>query len=137
MNPQPDPIVGHVIAILFVCMLVIYTLQAMKQGKTTKISDNFIIGYLESDPIVIRRDNPPNDFDKFDPSTQPPNPTQPKTKKKTDSIKNQPFYVDCVDALVALGMKKRDATQKTKTIFETMHPRPTSIQSFLLIALKN
>jgi Holliday junction resolvasome RuvABC DNA-binding subunit len=137
MNPQPDPTVGNVVAIIFVLSIIFYTIQAINQNKTIQISDNFIIGYLESDPIIIQRNDPPNDFEKFDPNTpKTPVPTKSKEIDSIKSIDKQPFYTDCIDALVALGMKKKEARQTTKTVFETTIPMPDNLQSFLLTALK-
>jgi hypothetical protein len=121
MNPQPDPIVGDIIAALVILIVVIYTIKAVLENKTLQLNDNFVIGYIESDPIIINQIH------------------EHKSKKvivnKKPSFESQQLYLDCIDALVALGMKKREARNKAKFVFSTMNPQPQSIQEFLVIAL--
>lgn len=121
MNPQPDPIVGHIVAAFIVLMTLVYTIKAFLENKTLQFNDNFVIGYIESDPIIVNEIH------------------EHKTKKvivnSKPSFESQQLYLDCIDALVALGMKKREARNKAKFVFSTMNPQPQSIQEFLVIAL--
>lgn len=48
--------------------------------------------------------------------------------------KNTQLYADCRDALVSLGIKKREATQKTNSTFNKQIP--SDVTSFLREALK-
>ena len=52
------------------------------------------------------------------------------------SFESQQLYVDCIDALIALGMKKKEAKAKAKFIFSTMNPQPSTVEDFLMIALR-
>ncbi len=138
MNPQPSPVFGNLVATAFVLLIIYYTIRAIKENKTITINDNFVIGYLESDNIVVNTTPPPrDDFDKPDITPQgPPKPSKKKNIKKEDDTESQMFYADCINALVALGMKKREAKNRTQLIFATMHPKPQTIQKFLITALK-
>jgi hypothetical protein len=138
MNPQPSPAIGNLVAIALGLLIIYYTIRAIKENKTITINDNFVIGYLESDNIVVNTTPPPkDDFEKPDISPEvPPKPSKKKKIKQEDDTKNQMFYADCIDALVALGMKKREAKNRTQLIFATMHPKPQTIQKFLITALK-
>ena len=112
MNPQPDPILGHLFASLFVVMLIIYTIKAIKDNKIVQYSDDYIIGYIRdnnADTITV-------------------------SCNVVENIESSQLYTDCVAALVALGMKKSEAKTKTKNIFKTCIPK--TIQDFLSIALK-
>lgn len=140
MNPQPDPSVGNIVAIIFCISVVYYTIIAIRENKTFSVNDNFIIGYLERDPIIILPppSSPPPDRFK-DPDNKPPqpiNPTPKSNKAKSTKDINSKLYTDCMDALVALGMRKREARERTKSIFLTMNTPPSSIQAFLMIALQ-
>lgn len=128
MNPQPSEHIGVLFAIIFVCMVIYHTIKAIQDCKTISIDDNFIIGYIESDPINIH-------VDQFPTSRV----IKAKTKKilvEKTSFESQQLYADCIDALVALGMKKKQAKEKAKYLFSTMKTQPKSIQEFLQLALK-
>lgn len=132
MNPQPDPIVGNITAIIFVLAIVFYAIKAISENNIIHISDKLIIGYVDADPITI---NEVHHHHKTIKTVQ----TKTKTKKvvitKPD-FESQQLYADCIDALVALGMKKREAQNKASIIFSTTNPQPKTIQEFLMIALK-
>lgn len=73
---------------------------------TVQYSDTFIIGYVEKeDPVVIHA-------------------------PQVDSQLKQ----DCIDTLIKLGMKKRQANKVADTEFSSTNP-PKSIQEFLRRAL--
>lgn len=135
MNPQPDPTLGNLVAIAFVILIICYTIRAIKTNNTISINDNFIIGYLESDDIVVNTTLPPPRDDFGNQDTAPKNPPKPSKKKEIEK-EDQALYLDCIDALVALGMKKREAKTKTNLVFSTMNPKPKTIQKFLITALK-
>ena len=115
MNPQPSEQVGQLCAVLFVCTFLYYAYQSYKdQSKHININtDLFTIGYVEDNPIIknIVVDQKP-------------------------SFESQQLYVDCIDSLYALGMKKSEAKKKAKTIFSSVNPQPSTVQEFLTIALK-
>jgi hypothetical protein len=123
MNPQPDPIIGNIIALLFVLTTIFYAVKAIFENQTFQLSDNFVIGYIETDPIIINEVH--NDHETH----------SAKTKQSID-WQSQQLYTDCINALVALGMKKKDAKNKTILVFSTSNPQPKTIQEFLMIALK-
>lgn len=128
MNPQPDPMIGHIVCAILLTMIVFYTLKAMQEGKSIKIDDNFVIGYIQSDPIFVNEVHHNHKTVKT-----------VKTKRvivEKPNFESQQLYADCIDALVALGMKKKEAKSKATFIFSTTSPQPKTIQEFLLIALK-
>jgi hypothetical protein len=139
MNPQPHPNVGNFCAFIIICMTIFYTYKAYISGKSLSINqlDNFVIGYVESDPVVTQVVN------KTYKEIKPVKIIRTKTETiKTERVvetkpnfESQQLYVDCIDALVALGMKKKDAKSKAKFVFSTLNPQPASIQEFLIIAL--
>lgn len=114
MNPQPEPYIGNLFAALFGCLVIYYTVKAFYQENS--INDLFVIGYVaESDKTI-------NNFHITSIET------------KTDPQQQQ-LHNDCVEALRALGMKKSEATKKTKQVFQN-NPTLKTVQEFLLIALK-
>jgi|688.fasta_scaffold868173_1 hypothetical protein len=129
MNPQPEPYVGNIVASLLFLLMAFYTIKEMKSGKRSiNLSDNFILGYIEDTPINVAVHVPKQQVI-----------TKTKTKKivvEKPSFESQQLYVDCIDALVALGMKKKQAREKAKYIFSSMDTQPSSIQDFLQLALK-
>ena len=141
MNPQPDPIVGHFVALIIIGLVAFYTYKSYLAGKSIDLNklDNFIIGYVEESPIthVVEKH--------FKTINNPVKVVKEKTEvvrveKVIDTKPNfesQQLYVDCIDALYALGMKKNEAKKRAKLVFSTMNPPPTTIQEFLIIALNN
>jgi hypothetical protein len=141
MNPQPDPIIGQLFALAILSMTAFYTYKAYSEGKSIDLNklDNFTIGYLEQDyftPQVIEKH--------FHETVKPVKIIKTNTETiKTERIietkpnfESQQLYVDCIDTLVALGMKKKDAKSRAKFIFSTMDPQPSTVQEFLMIALR-
>lgn len=119
MNPQPPLYVGQLFAVLFCCMFIFYFLKEFfNENATSKNMDLFTIGYIEdSNNVVVNLRNT--------------------TINQKLDFESQQLYIDCIDALCAIGMKKTEAKRKTKEIFSTMSNPPTSIQEFLMIALRN
>lgn len=121
MNPQPDPMIGNLVATIVVLALGFYAYKAYKHGPAINLQnlDMVTIGYVESDPRIIKK--------------------HIKVIKKNtieESVKDTQLYNDCVDALHSLGLKKSEAKKKTILIFNTVKPTPTSVQEFLLVAFK-
>jgi hypothetical protein len=115
MNQQPSEYVGQLCALAFCCMFLYYAVRSYKENKTINLNniDCFTLGYVEeSSPIVHVVDNTVNAFE------------------------SQQLYVDCIDALHALGMKKSEAKKRAKLIFSMTNPQPSSVQEFLILALK-
>ena len=75
---------------------------------------------------------PPND----DRPESPKPFTPPKQLKQHNNLDNDQLFIDCVDALRSLGLKKLASKQRAKEIFSSPN-RPSNIQEFLLIAFKN
>jgi hypothetical protein len=113
MNPQPEPYVGHLLALVFGFMFLYFAFKSYHSHNTSKPSDLFTIGYIEESTNV---------------------PEQQEQKKV--SAEDNPIYADCVDALKALGMKKTDAIKQAKDIFTNFDNPPRSVQDFLMIALR-
>lgn len=120
MNPQPPTYVGNLFAALFACMVLFYFIKELFNHSPTKPNcDLFTLGYIEdSNNIIVNVRN--------------------KTIKQTKpDFESQQLYIDCIDALCSIGMKKTEAKKKAKEVFSTMNNPPTSIQDFLMIALRN
>ncbi len=115
MNPQPEPYIGNLFATLFGCLFIYYAIKAYYEH--SPINDLFTIGYIEESGQIVNNINYTNVSTKA-------------------SLESQQLYIDCVEALRALGMKKTQATKITKQVFSTTHPLPQTVQEFLLIALR-
>jgi hypothetical protein len=163
MNPQPPEYVGNIVAVLFACFVIFLTIREYLFGAIKYPSDKFVIGYFLDDDTVTKTTttNPPTMQNKpyippHDPPNDPPDdpkndppitPFKPPKAKKNKSNKRQnnegyktifetdQLYLDCVDALYALGMKKLEAKKTAKNIFNSSSHRPSTIQDFLMIAL--
>ena len=139
MNPQPDPIVGNFVALIIIVLVAFYTYKAYLTGKSIDLNklDNFVIGYIEAEPTtrVVEKH--------FQTINNPVKVVKEKTEivrvetviDTKPNFESQQLYVDCIDALHALGMKKNEAKKRAKFIFSTMNPAPVTIQEFLVIAL--
>ena len=115
MNPQPSPVFGQIVSLLFAALCV-YLFLARPKNSSPSFCDRLDIGYYDDPSLQVQVVN---------------NISQPPAKKNTLNI---PFYNDCVETLVALGFKKRAATSLTKTILRDNDV--TNIQDFLQIALR-
>lgn len=115
MNPQPPESLGQLVALLFSLLVIYYAIKAYYNNPPIHINDLYTIGYVEEskNPSIINV------------VTNKPN------------FESQQIYIDCIDALYSLGMKKSEAKRKTKEIFSSMDNPPSSIQEFLMIALRN
>lgn len=113
MNPQPPEYVGSLCALLFLGVMFFYALKAyMTDTEDYKLNDLFVLGYVdESNPVVNV------------------------TVQREKSIESTQIFIDCVDALYALGMKKNAAKRKAREVFEKLADPPSSVQEFLMIAL--
>jgi len=118
MNPQPEPYIGELFALLFIGSVIYFFIKARIEGTTVEISDLFTIGYIERDnsPII--------------------NVQQSVSKQASPDFESQQLYVDCIDALHSIGFKKAEAKKRAKQIFSSMKNPPTNIQDFLMIALR-
>lgn len=125
MNPQPSPITGDLVALLVMCGVAFYAWKAYSEKKAMQISDLFTIGYIESDPIVVQ------DVKHIHNNTHH---THINHNLKTSSFEDQQLYIDCIDTLVAVGYKKKEARAKAKQIFSSANP-PTTVQEFLQRAM--
>lgn len=113
MHPYENT--SYMFMFAFLGLIYFYAIKAYNAGKTINLHniDLVTVGYLEDQPII-----------------QQVVATKP-------SFESQQLYVDCIEALHSLGMKKSEAKRKAKFIFSTMSSPPSSIQEFLMIALKN
>jgi hypothetical protein len=115
MNPPPSEQFVQICAILFVSGFFYYCYKSYKDTSMhrTFTPDLFTIGYIEDNPIIKNV-----------------------VINKEPSFESQQLYVDCIDSLYALGVKKSEAKKKAKLIFSTFNPQPSTVQEFLSIALK-
>jgi hypothetical protein len=135
MNPQPDPMIGNIMAFIVIAVVTFYTYKAYLSGKSIDLNklDNFIIGYVEESPTLEKHyhntyNNPTKIVKSVEKIIEKVIDTKP-------NFESQQLYVDCIDALYALGMKKNEAKKRAKFVFSTINPPPTTIQDFLIIAL--
>lgn len=116
MNPQPQPYIGNLIAFIFICVFFYHAFKSYISGAAINLNkiDLITVGYVEpSDNItIVNVDNTSNNFE------------------------SQQLYIDCIDALYALGMKKSEAKKRAKMIFSTTNPQPKTVQDFLILALR-
>lgn len=119
MNPQPEPYVGNIFAVLFV-LYTGYLVVKTYRSNTSNIEnwDLFTIGYIDD---KIHNTNTTVIVNEV---------------CKRINFESEQIYLDCIDALHALGMKKSAAKKKTKEIFSSMDNLPNSVQDFLMIALR-
>lgn len=113
MHPYENT--SFIFMLAFIGLVYYYARKAYYEGKVIDLHnlDFITVGYLEDQPII-----------------QQVVATRP-------SFESQQLYFDCIEALHALGMKKTEAKKKAKFIFSTMSDPPSSVQDFLMIALKN
>jgi hypothetical protein len=120
MNPQPDSSVGTLCAIAFMALVAFHFIKTFRAGNYTPFSDMVNIGYVESpppcSPVIINQ--------AVQQQAQPAN-----------NFESQQLYIDCVDTLVSIGFKKREARNKTKRVFMS-NPNISTVQEFLTIALQ-
>lgn len=147
MNPQPEPYVGTIFAIIFVIALVVYTIKGY-YNKDNKISDKYIIGYVddyfEPIPVIpnrpkVRRTTVSKPKQKVaTPTTKPVTTPPPSTQVAAQPVKPQrdeALYNDCIGCLVALGYKKTEAKNKTSDIFD--NHEITTIEQFIKLVTVN
>ena len=121
MNKQPEVWIGNLFAFIFVVMVIFNTIKAYRNpNSVNKFNDAFTIGYIYDRPLVNVK------------SVSKPI-VKPKTVQSAKPQLTQ-LQIDCIDALVALGMKKTQAKQKANEVFQ--HHSFDSVQEFLSIALK-
>ena len=112
MNPQPSPSVGILFSII---ALLIIAYNAIKMHNSLKLSGETInydlvnIGFMKNDPCLVQNFIVP--------------------------ISNNALYQDCVDALIGIGYKKKQAHKKAQSVFGTNSP--SSVVEFIQIAMKN
>ena len=120
MNPPPDPYIYNTVAIIFASICIFYFVKALNDpSKTIDTSDLFTIGYIN------------------DPYRTSINIRNKVIQSQKPNFESQQLYIDCIDALCAIGMKKTEAKNKAKAIFSTMSNPPTTVQDFLMIALRS
>lgn len=119
MNPQPNPIVGNLLAFVLFLVFCYYCYKAFNDGNPIYLKDIDLIniGYLQDSKTSTQVLN-------IMPAATPVN-----------NFESQQLYIDCIETMVALGFKKSEAKRKAKFIFSTINPQPSSVQEFLNIAL--
>jgi hypothetical protein len=110
---HPFEFLGNVVAVIFIGVMCCYAISAYLDGSTIKLSDldKVTLGYFDNPTPVIITQN-------------------------TNNFESQQLYLDCIEALKSLGMKKTEAKKKAKDIFQNFTPQPTTIEQFLMIALR-
>lgn len=159
MNPQPDPIVGNIVATIFVLTVVCFTVKAVAENSIVKFNDKFVIGYVDDyayseAPVKIKIAQTQNNHSKN--TSKHVNVSKPSKPKKAKPVVNKPtvapttsttttpppkperdeqLYNDCISSLVALGYKKTEAKNKTKQAFD--NHTVNSIQDFIRLVTIN
>jgi hypothetical protein len=111
MNSQPSETISSITALLFTCLFFYFLFTRKSQSN----NDGFFrIGYIETMPpcqntVIVNNDKHTN--------------------------VNESLLTDCIDALVALGFKKRSAKKLAEEIFRKHNP--SNIQQFLTLAINN
>jgi hypothetical protein len=106
MNPQPSPLIGVFMSMVAVLIIAYH---ALKMHNSLRFSDRsinydlFNLGVIERDPTLVQN--------------------------FVISPSNSDLYHDCVNALVGLGYKKKQAHKKAQSVFNS-NP-PSSIIEFL------
>lgn len=115
MNPQPPEYMGQIIAAIIGVMVLYYAIKAFYDDKQTISTDLFTLGYIEDskDKIIVVQN------------------------RDKQNLETQQLFIDCIDALHALGMKKNEAKKRARHIFNSASNSPSSVQEFLMIALRN
>jgi hypothetical protein len=120
MNPQPPIYVGQLVAVIFGVLFLFYFFKEFfNHSNQNTNQDLFTLGYIEESNNVIV--NVKNKIIK---------------EQAKPSFESQQLYIDCIDALHSIGMKKTEAKKLAKEIFSSSSNPPTSIQDFLMIALR-
>lgn len=128
MNEQPALWIGNLFAFIFVAMVIFNTIKAYRDpNSVNKFNDAFTIGYIYDRPSCRTFNHMVNVKSVSKPTVKP------KTVKSAKPQLTQ-LQIDCIDALVALGMKKTQAKQKANEVFQ--NHSFDNIQDFLSIALK-
>jgi hypothetical protein len=110
---HPFEFLGNVGAFVIFVIVCSYAVLSYLNGNSINISniDKVTLGYFDDPTPVIITAN-------------------------TNNFESQQLYLDCIEALKSLGMKRSEAKKITKDIFQNHNPSPTSIESFLMIALR-
>ena len=120
MNPQPPIYVGQLVAVIFGVLFLFYFFKEFfNHSNQNTNQDLFTLGYIEESNNVIV--NVKNKIIK---------------EQAKPSFESQQLYIDCIDALHSIGIKKTEAKKLAKEIFSSSSNPPTSIQDFLMIALR-
>lgn len=119
MNPQPPEYISRLFSFGFVLVCAYYVYRAYVSGYTISLNDfNYInLGYVE--------DSPSNHII-----------NQNFVMPESAGFESQQLYLDCIEALYTLGMKKSEAKRLAKKIFSSKIFNPKSVQEFLTIALR-
>lgn len=114
MNEQPSPAFANIFLVIMGLIAAFFAVKAYLENHTISLDnlDKFTLGYVEdsSNKIIVQ------------------------VPKTVDSFESKQLFLDCIDTLIAVGFKKKEAKNKAKAIFRTHNP--SSIQEFLNIALK-
>lgn len=112
MNEQPSTFMGDITALIIVFMFCYFFMKSYNVSLNSKHADLFTVGYIEDikpNPVnVVINNSPANGI-------------------------NSPIYNDCVQSLMALGMKKKASMKMAQDIFTLYNPQ--TIQEFLSKAM--
>jgi len=136
---QNDPIE----TISFVCTIIfaIIAFFSFLVTQKTSHSDFFEIGYIvDTKPTRIKKTSQsPRRPVAVKPAapkvvvqTKPKIKVEKQTKQKPDLTQ---FHKDCIDALISLGMRKKEATKRMQDIVKKYQPK--TIQEFIQVAFKH
>jgi hypothetical protein len=128
MNEQPAVWVGNLFAFVFILMIICFAIKGYNDPKNKiRLSDSFTIGYSYDVPL-----------NKTSYCQVKSNVSQATKKTKTNNnttskTKVDQLQLDCIDALVALGMKKNQAKHRYNDVSQNY--TFNNIQEFLTLAL--
>lgn len=130
---QHDPV--ETISLVCTIIFAIVSFCSFLFSQKNTYSDFFEIGYVvDKKPMPVRK--PVRTQKAIAPmvvvKTKPKVKVQKETKKVPDLTQ---FHKDCIDALISLGMRKKEATKRMQDIFKKYQPK--TIQEFIQAAFKH
>ena len=135
MNPQPNSNAVGITTILFILVYLAFVSDKKYHYKfrnsipLAEITPPMVYSYVESGLRVTDRNIPHTPKNKKHQTTKPIKKKKSKPKKEYTQLQQ-----DCMDALLSLGMKKREAKATLHSTFNK-HKNIKEVQEFIYFAL--
>jgi hypothetical protein len=118
MNEQPDQFYSQILMFVFVGVAA-YSYFFSKKSHVNNL-DFFEIGYVMNDNVAV--------YEAPICTSKPA--SNPASKPALTQLQQ-----DCIDAMIGLGMKKKEATKRMHDLFAKYQPK--TIQEFIQVAFKH